>query len=218
MVVRNNFEHALEEVKVQIVTMGEEVKKSLDSVLEGFTTNNLETLEGVIHHDPTINGMELHINEMVTLMIAKQQPVASDLRKLIVALKISSDLERVGDLTVDIAKNSIRVKHSYIEESKEELLSIASRAQDMLSNALDAYQNLDVLGAQKIAQMDDVVDAMYSNFIKDLMKKANSASTSAEELLQLAFIGRYVERIADYATNLAEWVVYEVNGQYFDLN
>lgn len=217
--VRGTFETSLEELNTNILEMGEMVEDALELAISGFSEDNIEKLDKVIKEDIKINQYEININEKVTLMIAKQQPVAKDLRKVIVALKISSDLERVGDLAVDIAKVSKRLsdKEEKFKQKKKELLAIAKVAQHMITDALDAYQEKDVLKSQKIAQLDDSVDKEYGTFIRELFK-ANPHSTSAEQITNLAFIGRYIERIADYATNLAEWVVYEANGQYFDLN
>lgn len=217
MSVRSSYEIALNEVKSHIMKMGKDVEQALQLALEGLGNDDAKKLETVIKEDRKINEQELKINEKVTLMIAKQQPVATDLRRLIVALKISSDLERIGDLTVDVSKISQRLSSFNVGESKERLLDIADVVQEMFAYALAAYYESDILQAQKIATMDDIVDKMYGEFIRDLFQ-ASTGKEKVEQVTNLAFIGRYLERIADYATNLAEWVVYEVNGQYFDLN
>lgn len=214
MSVRGSFEMALSDLKVSIVNMGKEVEQALQTALLAFLENDEALMDQVIKADTKINQLEMAINDKVTLMIAKQQPVASDLRKAIVALKISSDLERVGDLTVDIAKVSKRLSN-VSKEDKKHLLLIAEIAKEMLTVSIQAYIDKDILQAQKIAQEDDKVDKLYGEFIKALFQ---SQTHKAEEVINLAFIGRYIERIADYATNLAEWVVYEVNGKHFDLN
>lgn len=215
--VRGSFENELNEVRNEIIQMGNDVHDAFLSSLEGLRSGDAQKQAAVIEEDKNINALELKINEKVTFMIAKEQPVASDLRKLIVALKISSDLERVGDLAVDIAKSSQRLVTNELEDRKKQLLKIAKIAQMMLADALQAYFQQDVVQAQKIAVMDDSVDQMYGEFIRELFH-FESSKEKLSQVTNLAFIGRYIERIADYATNLAEWVVYEVNGQYFDLN
>ncbi|WP_096198889.1 phosphate signaling complex protein PhoU [Bacillus sp. FJAT-45350] len=217
MSVRETFELALKDLRLSIIAMGHEVEKVLHQVIDAFEQNNENILNDVIKNDPRINHLELLINERVTLMIAKQQPVATDLRKLIVALKISSDLERVGDLAVDIAKVSKRLQVNSLGEQRERLLEIADVAKNMISSALEAYLHSDVLKAQKIATLDDKVDTMFGEFVRGIFQQGKEVDV-AEQITNLAFIARYIERIADYATNLAEWVVYEVNGQHFDLN
>ncbi len=217
MMIRGGFESELKEIKSKILEMGQVVEMALQRSIDSFKVNDHIGMDEVIRNDHKINQFELNINESVTLLIAKQQPVASDLRKLIVALKISSDLERIGDLAVDIAKVGKRVRPSDLKEYRSQLISISQRATEMLSSAIAAYYHSDILKAQKIANLDDTVDRMYGEFIQSLFK-LESNSRQVENVINLAFIGRYIERIADYATNLAECIVYEVNGQYFDLN
>ncbi|OLO40563.1 phosphate transport system regulatory protein PhoU [Alkalihalophilus pseudofirmus] len=217
MMIRGGFESELKEIKSKILEMGQVVEMALQRSIDSFKVNDHIGMDEVIRNDHKINQFELNINESVTLLIAKQQPVASDLRKLIVALKISSDLERIGDLAVDIAKVGKRVRPSDLIDYRNQLISISQRATEMLSRAIAAYYHSDILKAQMVANLDDTVDRMYGEFIQSLFK-LESNSSQVENVINLAFIGRYIERIADYATNLAECIVYEVNGQYFDLN
>ncbi|WP_026671445.1 phosphate signaling complex protein PhoU [Alkalihalobacterium bogoriense] len=217
MEIRGNFTHQLVEVKQEIQKMGQQVKQSLSLAIEAFQQGNAMKIEKVIQGDIEINQMELAINDEVVLMIAKQQPVAGDLRKLIVALKISSDLERIGDLAVDMAKVSKRIDTNYLPGQRDILLEMADIACNMLETSLNAYMTSDILVAQRIAMLDDKVDQMYGQYIRDIMN-LGTEELRAEQTTQLAFLGRYIERIADYATNVAEWVVYEVNGKHFDLN
>ncbi len=197
--------------------MGKRVESVLDEMIKGFISLNQGTMENIINKDYLINQKELELHDQVTLLISKQQPVATDLRKLIVVLKISSDLERVADLSVDIAKQSMRLKKESIIPYEDKLITMFLIAQDMIRISLESFENTDILMAQKIATMDDKVDHLYGEFIRALFQISHK-QLEVDQVTQLAFIGRYIERIADYATNIAEWVVYEVNGQHFDLN
>ncbi|WP_100373608.1 phosphate signaling complex protein PhoU [Bacillus sp. FJAT-45037] len=217
MRLRENFEAQLDNIQQSILEMGSKVVDALLLSVHGLEENNKEQLHQVITKDYLINQRELAINEEVTLLIARQQPVATDLRRLIVALKISSDLERVGDLAVDIAKVSKRTNFRECSDYVEKLLVISAEATSMLKDALSAYENQDIMAAQKIANRDDKVDAMFGQFIRELFS-LSTEEHSIEDITQMAFIARYLERIADYSTNLAEWIVYEVNGKHFDLN
>lgn len=217
MSVRSTFESSLNELKENIIEMAEQVTNAFDLSMKGYNDNDEQLLETVIRNDKKINECEIEINEKVTLMIAKQQPVATDLRRIIVALKISSDLERIGDLAVDIAKTARRLNAAGLTDFKPQLTDMANIAKTMLLDAMTAYKERDILESQKIANLDDDVDKKYKEFIQNLFH-LNMNNVSSEIITLHAFIGRYIERIADHATNLAEWVVYEVNGQYFDLN
>ncbi len=164
-----------------------------------------------------LNKNELELNERVFDIIARQQPVASDLRRLIVVMKIAGDLERVADLAVDMAKVSRRLIHYDASGVRSELVQLAKDARQMVAKALVAYQNKDVLAAQQLARLDDEIDERFGRFIKKIFRQ-EVEEQDVEMITQLAFIARYVERIADYATNLSEWIIYEANGQHFDLN
>ncbi|MDV2684930.1 phosphate signaling complex protein PhoU [Alkalihalophilus lindianensis] len=211
------FHSQLDYVKQELLTMGGQVIEVIERMNESFEENEKSVMEEIIKDDSLINQLELDMHDKVTLLISKQQPVATDLRKLIVALKISSDLERVADLVVDIAKQSIRLKNENLIEYREKLKSMFLIAEDMVRNSLEAYRQSDILMAQKIALTDDKVDTLYGDIIRELFK-IDASEVEVDQITQLAFIGRYIERIADYATNISEWVVYEVNGKHFDLN
>ena len=216
MVVRGNFQHELDEIKMMVLDIGEEVKRSFQKVMKALETRQIETLQEAIRDDININRLEMDIHEQVTLVIAKQQPVATDLRTLLVALKMATDLERVGDLSVDIAKAGKRILDVHVS-GQEKLFQMARLAEDMLEQAFIAYKESDVLLAQKIAVADDAVDALLKAFFVEMFS-ASQGNQETAVTTQLALIGRCIERIADYATNLAEQVVYEVNGYYVDLN
>ncbi len=217
MGMREHYMKELENLRSTLLEMGELATDAFEQVIYALRNNDQIMTEYVISSDYVINQKETSINETVTLIIAKQQPVASDLRSVIVALKISSDLERVGDLAVDMAKGGKRLKKGALTDERIELCVLAEQACDMLKKALRAYNEGNVLAAQRIAQEDDLIDTKYALFIRNLFQLVPNTGI-VEEVTQLAFIGRYIERIADYATNIAEWIVYEANGKYFDLN
>lgn len=216
MIVRGNFELELEEIKKSVLAIGQEVKQSFQIVIQALEKREDEPLLKVIDHDAMINRLEMDIHEQVTLVIAKQQPVATDLRKLLVALKMATDLERVGDLSVDIAKAGRRILTVELN-GIEKLFKMAELVDNMLEQAFGAYQKSDVLQVQKIAIADDEVDTLLKEFFKEMFTLSPTVQNT-EVTTQLALIGRCIERIGDYATNLAEQVVYEVNGYYVDLN
>ncbi|MCK0473513.1 phosphate signaling complex protein PhoU [Halalkalibacter sp. APA_J-10(15)] len=215
MSIRSQFDSQLDVVKMNLLKMGRDVDTILNNALKAFDSSDQALMDKIINEDYKINQLELSMHDEIILLISKQQPVASDLRKLIVALKISSDLERVADLAVDLAKQSKRMTH--VTPFQNQILEIGMKAQEMLLIALESYEKTNILVAQKIATMDDRVDQMYGQFIRELFSRQDG-TIEINQITQLAFIGRFIERIADYATNIAEWVIYEVNGKHFDLN
>lgn len=218
MQTREIFREGLKQLRKSIIVLGKDAEFAFSESIIAFEKNDLLKFNEIKKNDYKINQLELRINEKATLLIAKQQPVASDLRKIITAIKISSDLERVGDLAVDITKAAVRIEKLGNGFDISKLIEMSKIASEMLEKSLVAYQNEDVLAAQQIATVDDQVDEMYGQFIKMIFKNGVAVQVEVENLTQLAFIARYIERIADYATNIAELVIYEVNGQYFDLN
>ncbi|WP_416151339.1 phosphate signaling complex protein PhoU [Salipaludibacillus sp. HK11] len=217
--MREGFLIELAELKQEIMLLGEMVGKAFEEVLHGMEHEDYAKFDSVIAHDKAVNDLELEINEKATLLIAKQQPVASDLRKIIVALKISSDLERVGDLAVDMSKAAKRLESSeHLQNHQPNLMEMATKTKIMLKEVLKAYNQSNVLEAQHIANTDDEVDEAYGNFVKSIFNVVVKEQETSEWVIQMAYISRYIERIADYCTNIAEWIIYEVNGQRFDLN
>lgn len=218
MQTREIFREGLKQLRKSIIVLGKDAEFAFSESIIAFEKNDLLKFNEIKKNDYKINQLELRINEKATLLIAKQQPVASDLRKIITAIKISSDLERVGDLAVDIAKAAKRIPQTGNGMDTSKLIEMSKIAREMLEKSLIAYQNENVLEAQQIAQVDDQVDELYAQFIKEIFKNGSTMPSEIEQLTQLAFMARYIERIADYATNIAELVIYEVNGQYYDLN
>ncbi|PRO64878.1 phosphate signaling complex protein PhoU [Alkalicoccus urumqiensis] len=213
--IRSAFHSELEELKKEIQELGDRVEDQFSRTVHAMAGDNKAALKDIIEEDEEINELELKLNEQATLVIARQQPVASDLRRIIVCLKVSSDLERMGDLCVDMAKAylhlpSLEAFHAF----EKKLTKMEEKIRHMLHEVMEAYGSLDMLKAQQIATLDDEIDQTYGSFVKELFQ----TSYSADQTAQLAFTARYMERIGDYCTNIAEWIIYEVNGQRFDLN
>jgi phosphate transport system protein len=215
MMTRNTFVSELNTLKQEVKELGKKVENTFRAVVMAMDADNRAELEDLIDADEEVNKAELAINEQAVLVIARQQPVAGDLRHIIVCLKISSDLERMGDLSVDMAKAYLHMASpGMFHRKREELLSIADKVRLMIGRVMKAYDSLDVLQAQDIAGMDDDIDRAYGVLVKELLQSRESTADAA----QLAFISRFMERIGDYCTNIAEWIIYEVNGSRFDLN
>src|SRR5699024_2212796 len=146
------------------------------------------------------------------------QPVATDLRRLIVAIRISADLERMADNAKNIAKSTIHLGRDHgliIDESIKEMKDIAI---NMIDLAIKAYENEDISLARKLAEMDDLLDNMYGTMLRELLEETATNPQKIQHLMQMAFCGRYVERIGDHTTNMGEDVLYLVKGKATDLN
>lgn len=218
MVVRENFQSELDKLKDQLLTLGKLSQNALRKSLEALKKQDIELALSVIDDDYKINELEEEINDQAILMIAKQQPVASDLRRIIVAIKISTDVERMGDNAVNIAKSTIRIGNAKLFKPLEDIPRMAEIAFGMLDDAMKAYYEEDVVLAKKLAETDDRVDQMYGELIQELLETMAQNPETIAQVTQLSFICRYIERIADHATNISESIIYLVKGKHFELN
>ncbi|MDL4841540.1 phosphate signaling complex protein PhoU [Aquibacillus rhizosphaerae] len=218
MVAREQFQIELDKVKAMIIELARGTESLLRDAVKALYTADIELAKQVIAYDKELDKRDFEINEAAVLLIAKQQPVASDLRRLIVAIRISSDLERMGDNAKNIAKSTIHLgeKHGIqIHGAIEDMKDIAIR---MIDLSVKAYENEDITLARKLAELDDLVDGMYSTVLRELLEETATNPEKIQHIMQMAFSGRYIERFGDHATNIGENIMYLVKGESFDLN
>lgn len=218
MNTRPRFDAELQHLKDKLLEMVTMSKHAMDEAIDALKTQNLEKADEIIKNDLTINELEREINELVIGIITKQQPVASDLRRIMVAAKISSDIERIGDLAVNIAKSTKFIGTEPLIKPIEQLPQMAAITQQMLSDALDAFNKEDTVAAHRIAKTDDEVDNMFGEIVQELMGLMAEKPQSINQITQLTFICRYIERAGDHVTNIAENILYIVKGERVDLN
>ncbi|ANC77872.1 phosphate signaling complex protein PhoU [Fictibacillus phosphorivorans] len=218
MVVRENFQLQLEEMKQAIVQISKLAEEALELSVEALKNQDLDKALQIIENDNRINVLEDEINDMAILLIAKQAPVASDLRRIIAAIKISSDIERMADFAVNIAKSTIRIGKQELIKPLEELPKMAHHAIAMLTTATKAYVEEDVALAKQLAELDDEVDETYGKIIKELLELMTKNPDHLSQISQLLFVCRYIERTADHATNIAESIIFLVKGKRYGLN
>ncbi|GGB50448.1 phosphate signaling complex protein PhoU [Fictibacillus barbaricus] len=218
MVVRENFQLQLEEMKQAIVQISKLTEEALELSVDALKNQDLDKALQIIENDNRINVLEDEINDMAILLIAKQAPVASDLRRIIAAIKISSDIERMADFAVNIAKSTIRIGKQELIKPLEELPNMAYHAIKMLTTATKAYIDEDVALAKELADLDDYVDETYGKIIKELLELMTQNPEHLSQISQLLFVCRYIERTADHATNIAESIIFLVKGKRYGLN
>ena len=216
--MRPQFEADLQTLQNMILELGDKTKRAVLKSMEAFNTENVELALEVIEEDERINKLEEEIDELIVVIITRQQPVAVDLRRNLTALKIAHDLERVADYAVNIAKSFIRIRTREIEVPIENINLMHTLGIEMLSKALEAYQQEDLKAAREIAEMDDKVDELYGETVQTLMSRLVDSQEKVSSVTQLAFICRYLERIADYATNISENIYYLVKGKHMFMN
>lgn len=216
--VRGKFDENLNELQSKLIEIGNFAIEALDRSLEALETKDIDLALEIIEDDEQADILELEINDMAILLIAKQQPVAIDLRRVIVAIKIATDIERIADFAVNIAKSTIRIGKDPLIKPIEHIKKMHEINKDMLRLSLEAFNNEDIVLAKKVAEMDDQVDDLYGQTIRDLLQLNQKNPDHLPQITQLSFIARYLERAADHTTNIAENIFYLVKGRRYDLN
>ncbi|WJD80280.1 phosphate signaling complex protein PhoU [Priestia megaterium] len=218
MVVREKFHGDLKILREKLLEIGGLTHEALSKSIEALQTSNVELALEIIDGDSYVDDLEEEINDLAILLIAKQQPVAIDLRRIIVAIKIASDVERMADFAVNVAKSAIRIGNEELIKPLEHVKKMHDISIEMLSLSLKAYHEEDLVLAKKVAEMDDQVDELYGITIKELLSLAKEKQEAMNQITQLLFVARYLERMADHTTNVAESVFYLVKGKRYDLN
>lgn len=217
--LRTQFENDLQKLHSQFYEMGTMVSDAIYKAVKAFVNHDKELAKEVIESDHLINEMEIKLERKSFEMIALQQPVTTDLRMIVTILKASSDLERLGDNAVSIAKATIRVKgNKRIPEVEAEISTMSQYAINMVNEVLTAYIKSDEQRARQIAQEDNKINHCYRDIYKDTvnsMKENPDTIVGGTDYLQVA---SYLERIGDYVTNVCEWIVYLETGKITELN
>ncbi|WP_379154046.1 phosphate signaling complex protein PhoU [Paenibacillus sp. sgz5001063] len=218
MIRRKEFDKDLEELRSLLEQMGEHVTDALEGAVLALQNLDTDRAQEIVKADLRLNAMEDRIMEIGSRLIITQQPVAKDLRRIIVAFKISSDLERMGDLALDVAKVTMRIQGQQLIKPLVDIPRMAELVTVMITEAIQSYLDENTDLAYKMAQDDDQVDQLYSGMINELYAFMVEKPEFLNQAMLLTLVGRYIERIADHATNIGESVVYLVTGKRPDLN
>ncbi|WP_077621498.1 phosphate signaling complex protein PhoU [Sediminibacillus massiliensis] len=218
MAVREHFNDEMSELKKSIIDLANGTKEALNRAILALNTEDVNLANQIILDDKLLDDKELEINEETILLIAKQQPVATDLRRLIVALRISSDLERMADNAKNIAKSTIHLGEGHGLVIHPLLDQMKKKATEMIDLSITAFEYEDITLARKLGEMDDVIDNMYGELVKELLEETANNPQKIQHIMQMAFSGRYIERFGDHITNIGESILYLVKGESLDLN
>jgi phosphate transport system protein len=218
MAIRERFDEDLKGLQNKLIELGHFSVDALGKAVHALETQNVDAALEIMEDDNEADRLEEEINDIAILLIAKQQPVAIDLRRVIVAIKIANDIERIADFAVNIAKSTIRIGKEPLIKPIEHIKQMHEINKEMLKLALESYNEEDTAKAKKVADMDDEVDSLYGETIKELLQLNLEKPEFIPQITQLSFICRYLERAADHTTNIAENVFYLVKGRRYDLN
>ncbi len=216
--MRNQFVRQLNDLNIKLLKMGAMVQEIIEVAVKALTTQNLELARKVYELDDDIDNIELEIELECMNLIALQQPMAKDLRVIGTVLKIITDLERMGDHAVNIAKVVLEIGEEPFVKPLIDIPKMAKLAQAMVKKSLDAFMNADIELAREVANDDEAVDEIYEKIYTELINKMIAENTIVKQATNLIFIGRYLERIADHATNIGERVIFIETGENIEIN
>ncbi len=208
-----HFQEELDELKGRLLEMGGLAEDRLRLAVRGLVERDSTLVDKVLTSDAAINQLHIEIDDRCFKLLALHQPMAVDLRSIVAAVKINTDLERVGDLAVNISEAARRyLQHPPVKELID-IPQMAELAQDMLRDALDAFVRRDPELAQDVLAQDDALDALKTAVFRELLGYMLRDSTTIEPALDLVLISRHLERIGDHATNVAEDVIFMVSAK-----
>ncbi|MCX5877104.1 MAG: phosphate signaling complex protein PhoU [Deltaproteobacteria bacterium] len=208
-----HMQHDIDKLKAKIIAMGEAVEDRVYQATLSVINRDPGKANAVIKGDRDVDDMEVDIEEDCLKILALYQPVAIDLRFIVAALKINSDLERIGDLAVNIAERGLFLAGQEQFEIPFDLTAMVNLAEKMVTESIDALINHDVRLAHQIRAADDTMDAMNREMYTQLKGMLTTDTEHVNNLLHVLSVGRHLERIADHATNIAEDVIYLVDAQ-----
>ncbi|NLZ66124.1 MAG: phosphate signaling complex protein PhoU [Clostridiaceae bacterium] len=209
--MRSRFVRQLSRLNKELIEMGALCELAIKTVSEALTNRDFELAETLYAIDEEIDQKERDIEALSLKLLLRQQPVAGDLRQISAALKMITDLERIGDQAEDIAEIIVHLTDKD-DDLESELSGMANATMKMVTDSVDAYVKRDPELARAVMAADDVVDNYFSNIKKDLIDAIASDPESGEYALDILMIAKYYERIGDHAVNVAEWVVFSITG------
>lgn len=217
--MREKYEEELRKLNTAIITMGKMIEVAIESSILALMSHDSNSADAIIKADDAIDEKEKEIEQLCIKLLLQQQPVATDLRFITSALKMVTDMERIGDHAEDIA-DLMKKMYTSGNSNKDvlgkfinsKLNEMGNEIQEMLNDSINAYINRDIVLAKKVISSDDIVDNLYHQIKKELVVQIQSKTKSGEQIADYLLIAKYFERIGDHATKIAEWVIFAMVG------
>ena len=211
--MRNRFDEQLNNLNNELITMGALCEEAISSAVKLLIDNDVKMKENVLDADKQIDQKERDIETLCMKLLMQQQPVASDLRTISSALKMISDMERIGDQASDIAEIAEYAYGSGME-SETHIADMARATIQMVTDSIDSFVKKDIDLAHTVIEYDNTVDDLFDKVKGELISAIENKAANAEALIDLLMIAKYFERIGDHAENIAEWVIYSITGKH----
>lgn len=207
------YEHELQSLRDMLLVMAGQVEQMIAHAIQALVQRDAELARRTIELDHKVNRAELAIDEMCMLILAKRQPVASDLRFVALALKMVTDIERIGDVAVNLCERAEQLTSLPPGRLSDDIPTMAEIVRAMVRDAIDAFVEGDADKARRVLMRDDEVDELYHRVFRELLEDMRKNPESMERCIHLQSVAKFLERIGDHGTNLAEQVIFLVRGQ-----
>lgn len=216
MPMRVEYEKKLNELHRNVVRMGAIIEKSIDDMIQALFDQDVELAKEVIKRDDIVDELERVIEEDCILLIARQQPIASDLRDIASILKIITDLERIADHCEDISVYAIKLSEADYVKPLKDIPVMAEKVKAMVKAVIDSCVRKDLELAEAVYTMDDEIDDLFHAIVAELQTCMAKDPSVIKQCTDFIFIVKYLERMADHATNISGWISYNVTGKHFE--
>lgn len=210
--MRNRFDRQLAELNHDLIQMGHMIEQAIEMAISALNNRDIKQAEKAIAFDDEINEEEREIESLCFKLLLQQQPVARDLRVISAALKMITDMERIGDQAADISEITIHLSRSGYKKDLEHIRKMATETTYMVVRSIEAYVERDKAKAEEVIAHDDVVDELFLKSRKDVIDIIHNHVEEGECATDLLMIAKYFERIGDHACNIAEWVIFSITG------
>lgn len=213
---RAKYDDELQDLSTELIKMGATAAQAIEKAMKAIKDSDKELAKEIIEGDRVINDMEKDIEHRCLRLILKQQPVARDLRKVSTAIKMVTDIERIGDAASDIAEITIHLDECEFQDIKNAVLNMAETAKNMVVSAIDAYVEENMILALNTIKQDDIVDECFLSIRKELSKRLIANEHEMDVIMDYLMIIKYLERVGDHAVNVCEWVQFYMTGVHND--
>ena len=214
--MRNRFDRQLVQLNDEMIEMGSMIEKAIQQAITALIKQDTDAARKIIEYDEDIDQQEKIIENLCLKLLLQQQPVARDLRVISSALKMVTDMERIGDHASDISEMAILMADRPYIKKLEHIQKMAKEASVMLVNSIEAFVNKDVKQAHEVIIKDDVVDNLFETIKNELIAMIHKNPDVGDQAMDLLMVAKYLERIGDHACNIADWVIFSITGSHED--
>ena len=216
--MRNRFDRQLSTLNDELIEMGSMIEKSIETAIKALVNQDVDLARHAIEADEEIDRQERIIEDLCLKLLLQQQPVAKDLRLTSSALKMITDMERIGDHASDISEITIALADQPYIKKLEHIQQMAKETMIMLVGSIEAFVDKDLEKANEVIKRDDVVDDLFDKVKKELIQMIHENADKGEQAADLLMVAKYMERIGDHATNISEWVIFSITGEHKSMN